>query len=253
MPRITLSGLVSRRLAHCVNVRGYDVPELIFSVGVSPKELCQIIAGHKIVEHSPYAYYQISRWLGMPLSNVFALADISVNLKTLVALGMQVYGYRTTSTTAQVHAASDAGISVAVFRRALHGYEDFRPSIKTCDRIADWVSWSGFTSEDIAFSAGMMVRYYANGRRVALTQQANQHIAPYPCACGRAGCTVPAHIPYGPRRKWRSDACRMWAKRHERSTECQQSVSDREVFPLPQHTPLVRFITINERPVPVRF
>lgn len=253
MPRITLSGLVSRHLAHCVNVRGYSIPDVVSSIGVAPKELCLIIAGHKIAEGSPYTYYQISRWLGMPLSNVLSLADISIDLKTLVTLGMQVYGYRPTSTADQVHAANNAGISVAVFRRAFHGYENFRPSIKTCDRIADWVSWSGFTSEEIALSAGMMVRYSANGRRVTLTQHANQHIAPYPCACGRVGCMVPAHIPYGPRRKWRSDACRMWAKRHKQPAGSQKTTLARDTLPLPQHRPLVRFITINERPVPVRF
>jgi hypothetical protein len=254
MPHITLSGLVKRRFVHCVNVQGPSVAELITTIGVSPKDLCEIIAGHDIAEHSPYAYFQVSRWLGMPLSNTLILANISISLKTLVTLGMQAHGYRPTSTAAQIEAANDAGVSVAVFRRALHGHPNFRPSIRTCDRLAEWVAWSGFTSEDIALSAGMVVRYLPNGRRVTMSQHTSQHIVPYACACGRAGCLVPAHIPYGPRRKWRSDACRMWAKRRERVQGRSLLVADRDpVTPLPQHSPIVRFIMINERPVPLRF
>jgi hypothetical protein len=77
-----------------------------------------------------------------------------------------------------------------------------------------------------------------------LTRDMAQALAPYPCACGRPGCTVPAHVPAGPRRKWRSDACRMWARRRGQGA---QPVA------LPHPTPIVRFIVINERAVPVRF
>jgi hypothetical protein len=143
---------------------------------------------------------------------------------------------------------------VAVFRRALHGYPDFRPSIHTCDRLAEWLGWSGFTPDDIVAAADMTIRYLPGGRRVTVALDVADRIRSYPCACGRAGCTIPAHIPSGPRRKWRSDACRMWAKRQaRRAARLQAQKSPKKVRRASPHPPIVRFIIINERLVPVRF
>jgi hypothetical protein len=143
---------------------------------------------------------------------------------------------------------------VAVFRRALHGYADFKPSLRTCDRLADWLAWSGFDTDDIALAAGMVVLDRQDGQRVTVSPDTSRKIEPYPCACGRAGCMVPAYIPSGPRRKWRSDACRMWAKRRaSRQIGSIQAASRVPLIALPHPAPLVRFIMINERSVPVRF
>jgi hypothetical protein len=64
---------------------------------------------------------------------------------------------------------------------------------------------------------------------------------------------VPAHIPNGPRRKWHSDACRMWAKRQaEREAEAGPKKTGQARTTV-QHPPIKRFIVINERRVPARF
>jgi hypothetical protein len=253
MPQLTLSDIVKRRFIHCVNQHGYSVRALLNRIGVSPGELCRIIAQQDL-DHLPLTVYaQIARWLNMPLANVIGLAGISPQVSDLVRFGMTVRGYDPASTAAQRTAANEAGISVAVFRRALHGYGSFKPSIRTCDHLAEWLAWTGLDSSDIAQSAGMIVRYRLTNRRVTVTPAANHQIKPYPCACGRPGCLVPAHVPVGPRRKWRSDACRMWAKRRADQEGTRTRSKPAEFTPLPCPTPIVRFIMINERPVPVRF
>jgi hypothetical protein len=252
--RTTLSGLVKRRFIHCVTMRGETVTGLVNQTQISPHDLCRIIAGQSLDQLPILAYYRIAQWLCMPLSNVLSLAATSPDLKSLIRLGMEVHHYCPSSTHDQIQAAREAGIGVAVFRRALHGYADFRPSIRTCDKLAAWLSWSGFTGDDIAVAAGMVVKYREKERRVTLSLDASEQLAPYPCACGRAGCMIPAHIPSGPRRKWRSDACRMWAKRRNLRVSRIPLKPEQDVcFPLPHPDPVVRFITINERRVPVRF
>jgi len=241
MRQTTLSGIVKRYFIH--STQRQPVEAVVAAIGLTPADLCRVIAGQDIASLPLFTYYQLARWLRMPLSNVIALAGARPKLEDLIRLGMEVRGYRPNSTQDQIRAAAETGISVAVFRRALHGYADFTPSIYTCDRLAAWLSWSGFEPDDIAAASGMVILYRPDGRRVALTQNLSQEIKPYPCACGRAGCMVPAHIPTGPRRKWRSDACRMWAKRRAAKSPAK----------LPQHDPIVRFIMINERSVPVRF
>jgi hypothetical protein len=250
-----LSGIVKRRFVHCVNNRHQPVAAVVTTIGISPGELCQIISDHH-VNHLPVGtYYRIARWLQMPLANVVALAGARPRLEDLVRLGMRVRGQQPTSTQDQANAANEAGLSVAVFRRALHGYSTFSPSLRTCDKLATWLTWTGFDTDDIAYAAGMVVRYRADGRRVTITQETARQIKPYPCACGRAGCMVPAHIPSGPHRKWRSDACRMWAKRKtEREARVTRKSQTKHTSTAPPHTASrVRFITINERPVPVHF
>jgi len=98
---------------------------------------------------------------------------------------------------------------VAVFRRGLHGYADFRPSVYTCDQLARWLVWSGFTTEDIVAAAGMTMRYLPGERRVTVALDVAEKIEPYHAHVVGQVCD-PAHVPSGPRRKWRSDACRMW-------------------------------------------
>jgi len=237
-----------------VSNHGDTVRDLVTSIGVTPGDLCHVIAGQDMDRVPLTAYLQIARWLRMPLANVIALSGIRPRIESLVRLGMEVRGYRATSSADQIAAASEAGVGVAVFRRALHGYADFKPSIRTCDRLAGWLAWSGFDSEDIALAADMVVLYGRDGRRVTVTLDASRTIEPYPCACGRTGCLVPAHIPSGPRRKWRSDACRMWAKRRAaREARAHLAPSRAPSTALPHPAPLVRFIMINERPVPARF
>lgn len=253
MPRLTLSGIVKRRFIHCINQHGYSVPTLVTWIGVSPGELCCIIAEQNLERLPISTFLRIAHWLDMPLANVVALASISPELSELVKLGMAARGYHPTSTKDQLLAANEAGISIAVFRRALHGYSGFRPSIRTCNRLAEWLAWTALDSADIAHAAGMVVRYRADNRRVTLTPAANRQIKAYPCACGRPGCVVPAHIPGGPRRKWRSDACRMWTKRRGVQQAAGQPRARLTSAPLPHSYPIVRFIMINERPVPVRF
>ncbi len=245
----TLSGIVKRRFVHCVNQRAQSVPELVAQIELPPGQLCKLIAGQQLDTLPLMTFYRVAQWLQMPLVNALTLAGRRPKLSELVRLGMQVAGYTPTSAADQLQAAQDAGVSVAVFRRALHGYADFRPSIRTCDRLAQWLAWTGLSSEDIAVAAGMVVRYLPQGRRVTVPPTQAQ-IGPYPCACGRAGCTVPAHVPLGRRRKWRSDACRMWAKRR---AQRQEKDAAAQSTPLPHHEPIVRFIKIKERPVPVRF
>ncbi len=250
MRQVTLSGLVRRRFIHCLSVRGQSAAELVCEIGLPPLTLCHLIAGQNLPAIPLVAYYRIARWLQMPLWNTLLLAGAKPGLATLVRFGMEMQGCRASSTGDQMRVARAVGISVAVFRRALHGYASFHPSMRTCDRLAGWLTWMGVSAEDIALAAGMVVRYHANGHRLTITRQAAQAVAPYPCACGRAGCMVPAHIPAGPRRQWRSDACRMWAKRR-RSTPAQASTAP--MHPLPHPAEIVRFIRINERTVPVRF
>ena len=250
MRKPTLSGIVKRRFVHCVNRHDQSVRELVAKINVPPAQLCKLIAGQQLDALPLMAFYHVAQWLQMPLVNALTLAERRPTLSELVRLGMEVQGYTPTSAADQLRAAQDAGVSVAVFRRALHGYADFRPSIRTCDRLAAWLAWTGLSSEDIAVAAGMVVRYLPEGRRVTVSTDSALRIGPYPCACGRAGCTVPAHVPLGRRRKWRSDACRMWAKRRaQRQGEAEATAS----APPPHREPIVRFIKIKERPVPVRF
>jgi hypothetical protein len=254
MQQLTLSGIVKRRLVHCINRHNQTAHEIVHAIGISPGDLCQIVSGQQPAHFPLQTHYQIARWLQMPLANVVALAGIKPQLKGLVELGMEVRGYSPSSSLDQVQAAAEAGISVAVFRRALHGYADFRPSIRTCDQFARWLAWTEFTPDDIVAAAGMTVRYFPGGRRATVSLNVQDKLEPYPCACGRAGCLVPAHISSGPRRKWRSDACRMWAKRQaERAARLHAQKFQKAHTYLPHPSPIVRFIMINERLVPVRF
>ncbi|NDJ75870.1 MAG: hypothetical protein GYB65_06400 [Chloroflexi bacterium] len=228
--------------------------EVVQAAHVSPGMLCRVIANQQIAYLPVEAYFHIARWLKMPLANVMVLAKARPKLPDLVQVGMIAHGYTTTSTQDQMRAANEAGISVAVFRRALHGYADFMPSMQTCDRLAAWLAWTGFQPDDIVYAAGMLVQYKPDGTRVTISPDVARQIKPYPCACGRAGCMVPAHIPSGPRRIWRSDACRMWAKRRaEREGRALGQKAPPNGIAPPQRDPIVRFIAINERPVPVRF
>ena len=174
--RTTLSGLVKRRFVHCVNMHGETVPGLVHQIGIPPHDLCRLIAGPSSDQLPIPAYYRIAQWLRMPLSNVMALAATSPDLKTLIRLGMEVRNFSPSNTQNQIQAAGEAGIGVAVFRRALHGYTDFRPSIRTCDKLATWLSWSGFTGDDIAVAAGMVVKYRENGRRITLSLDAAEQL-----------------------------------------------------------------------------
>lgn len=244
MPPMTLPDLVRRRFVHHTVRRGMSAAEVVNGIGLSPVVLCHLIAGQKLASIPLSAYVRIAAWLQMPLRNVLALAGVTPALADLVRLGMAWHGLRANSAHDQVRAAGAAGVSVAVFRRALHGYADFRPSARTCARLAAWLGWTGLNAEDIATAAGLVMSYRPDGRRVTVARDMAQALAPYPCACGRPGCMVPAHVPAGPRRKWRSDACRMWARRRGQGA---QPVA------LPHPTPIVRFIVINERAIPVRF
>ena len=254
MRQATLSGIVRRHFVYCVNVRHQTVRDVVESIGIAPRDLCRVIAKQKSDFLPLTTYAQLAGWLRMPLANVVVLAGTRPKLDDLIGLGMEVRGFCPTRTADQIAAAHEIGIGVAVFRRALHGYSDFKPSVRTCDRLADWLAWTGFEMDDIAMAAGMIVRHRSDGRPITLASKVYYEIRPYPCACGRAGCVVPPHIPGGPRRKWRSDACRMWAKR---KSDCEPGLHAPTDLgfspPLPHHTPLVRFIMINERPVPVRF
>lgn len=250
----TLSDIVKRHFIHCVNNHGYPVRTMVSRIGLPPVELCKLIAAQQPEQLPLHSYFMIAKWLHMPLINVTLLSNKQATIEELVHLGMVARGYDPTSTQDQEAAADEVTISVAVFRRALHGYGSFRPSIRTCNKLAQWLSWTGFDSEDIAVAADMLVRYLPDGRRITITPEVDRAIKAYPCACGRAGCMVPAHIPNGPRRKWRSDACRMWAKRKaERESQQAKRFSAAAESPLPHQSPIVRFIMINERPVPVRF
>ena len=254
MRQTSLSGIVRRRFVHCVNYHQMPVHELVTIIGLSPGEICKVVANQNIPELPLHTIFQIAQWLRMPLVNVVRLSEKQPEINELLRLGLIARGYNSTNTSDQFAAAEEIGISVAVFRRALHGYEDFRPSVRTCDKLAQWLAWTGFDGDDIAVAAGMLVRYMSNGSRITITPQTEQTIHPYACACGRAGCMVPAHIPNGPRRKWRSDACRMWvARRSKHETRRAATLVNRTVAPLPHRDRLVRFIMINERPVPVRF
>jgi hypothetical protein len=230
-------------------VHGQPVRAVVAAIGLPPGDLCKVIAGQSLSRQPLNTYWALARWLQMPLSNVVALAGKRPRLAELVALGMVASEYVPTNAQHQVAAAEAIGISVAVLRRALHGYADFRPSIRTCDLLAAWLSWTGYTTEEIATAAGMGIRYRTNGRALTTTLALGPQVGPYPCACGRPGCLVPAHLPVGPRRIWRSDACRMWAKRQLRRAADPR----RSQTPLPYREPIVRFIRINERAVPARF
>jgi hypothetical protein len=249
MRQPTLSGIVQRRFLHCVNGRGQTVQEVVASVGIAPGDLCRVIANQDKSGLSLNTCAHVALWLRMPLANVIALAEVRPKLPDLIRLGMQARGYHVRSAQDQIAAAAEAEISVAVFRRALHGYGDFSPSIRTCDRLAAWLAWTGLEPDDIVTAAGMVMHYRPDGTRIALTPAAERAIRPYPCACGRAGCMVPAHIPSGPRRIWRSDACRMWAKRREQ----RDANNERPRAAVPHSASIVRFIVINERSVPARF
>jgi hypothetical protein len=254
MRQVTLSDLVRRRFVHYLTARGYTARQVVETIGTAPGDVCRVIAGLDPDRVSLSTYLQIARWLRMPLANVITLSGMTLTLGPLIRLGMAVRAYCPTRSADQIAAASEVGVGVAVFRRALHGYADFRPSIRTSDRLANWLAWSGFDTDDIARAAGMVVLYRPDGQRVTLTLAAGHSIEPYPCACGRVGCMVPAHIPSGPRRKWRSDACRMWAARQvAREVRSGQTMPRAPWTALPHPAPLVRFIMINERPVPVRF
>jgi hypothetical protein len=254
MHQPTLSGIVKRRFVHCINRHHQTAREVVHMIGIPPGELCQIIVGQQTAHLPLKTFYRIGRWLQMPLANVVALSGIKPQLNELVKLGMETRGYSSTSSLDQIQAAAEAGISVAVFRRALHGYADFRPSIRTCDQFARWLAWTEFAPDDIVAAAGMTVRYLPDGQRVTVSLDVHDKLESYPCACGRVGCLVPAHIPSGPRRKWRSDACRMWAKRQaEQAARLHTQKFQTAHTRLPRPSPIVRFIVINERLVPVRF
>lgn len=243
MRQPTLSGIVKRRFLYFIHTRGYTVRDVVNDIGITPGDLCRLITRQNTGHLPITTFFQTAQWLRMSLANVIALAGTRPKLSDLVKLGMVVHGYVPTSSEDQIRAANDVGVSVAVFRRALHGYESFKPSIRTCDQFSDWLSWTGFTPDDVATAAGMIVCYHSDGQRAIISPDLARTIKPYPCACGRVGCMVPAHIPTGPRRKWRSDACRMWAKRNY----------ERESVPPPHQTEIMRFIMINERRIPVRF
>lgn len=247
MRQPTLPGIVQRRFIHCATHHGEPVAALVARIGAPPGDLCRLIAGQQLDSLPLATFERIARWLRMPLANVTALAGRAPALAELVRLGMTARGYCPTSTRDQIDAAREAGISVAVFRRALHGYADFRPTIRTCDRLAAWLDWTGYDGDDIARAAGLAVRYRADGRRITVAAGEGGILAPYPCACGRPGCMVPAHIPHGPRRKWRDDACRMWARRRARRAQPAPIPAG-----VPCPTPIDRFIAINERLFPVR-
>ena len=255
MRQPTFSGIVKRRFLHCTRHHHQPVRTLVQHIGVPPGDLCRIITGQSMPRVPLSSYWRVARWLRMPLANAVALAGITPRIEDLVRLGMEARNYNPTSTRDQEAAAQEVGISVAVFRRALHGYADFRPSVRTCDRLAGWLGWTGLDTDDIALATGMVMRYRSDGNRVTVGRSAQ--FKPYPCACGRAGCMVPAHIPSGPHRKWRSDACRMWARRkaarEARASQALVTAAPPDSPPLPQRDPIVRFIMINERPVPVRF
>lgn len=244
----TLSGIVKRRFIFCYSVRHQTVQEIIELVGVPAVHFCHVIAGTHPANLPLRSYYRLACWLNMTLANVLALARYQPKLEDLICLSMEVQGMRPSSCEAQIIASRQAGISVAVFRRALHGYADFSPSRETCLHLAHWMAWTGLDLAAIAASAGMTVRYEAGRGLLIHSPSVERVMKPFPCACGRPGCMVPAHIPNGPRRKWRSDACRMWAKRKEARTWSRSHPS-----PLPCPVPIVRFITINERVVPARF
>lgn len=237
MKQLTLSGIVKRRFI--LLAQRQPVQQVVAQIGIDPGLLCLIIAGKPQIPL--IAYYQIAQWLRMPFPNVIALAGVHLTIRDLVRAGMDVQGYRATSSQDQIVAAAEVGISVASFRRALHGYASFSPSIKTCEQLTAWLGWSGLDVDHVANAAGMIIHYHPDGKRTILAQAA--YNGPYPCACGRAGCMIPAHIPAGPRRKWRTDACRMWVKRR------QPQVPVTSVH----HSPITRFITVNERFLPVRF
>lgn len=249
MRQTSLSGIVRRWFLHLAVQRQIAVPQIVADCGIAPGDFCRIIANQNMSQISLPTYYRLSRWLHMPLAYVTALAPFAPKLEDIVRLGMVVRALRATSTQDQVQAAQEAGISVAVFRRSLHGYANHTPSLQTCDRLAAWLHWSGYTPDEIAASAGLMVRYTIDGVRQAVPREVLAKLEPYPCACHRPGCMVPAHIPSGPRRIWRSDACRMWAKRH--SEQVRQSLLT-EAHTLPSSATIVRFIAINERRLPVR-
>ena len=251
MRQPTLSELVKRRFITCISKPGQTVPAVVQAIGIPATELCQIIAGQSTVRLSLHTHAQIARWLRMPLANVVALSGCKPRLRELMIVGMEMRGWRPNNSHHQIQAAAEAGLSVAVFRRALHGYADFRPSLRTCDRVARWLVGTGFTAEDIAAAADMTVRYLPDGRRTTVALDIVESVESYPCACGRAGCLVPGHIPSGPRRKWRSDACRMWAKRQ--AERAGSSAAVRAPSSLAHRDPIVRFIVINERLVPVQF
>ncbi|HEX3049020.1 MAG TPA: hypothetical protein VHP83_00070 [Aggregatilineaceae bacterium] len=150
----SLTSIVRRRFLTCVNEHGQSVPDVVNTLQVAPGELCRIIAGQNIAHLNINTYYQLARWLHMPLANVMALAGARPRMVDLIRLGMQVAGFRPTSAQDQITAAAQAGVSVAVFRRALHGYASFTPSIRTCDRLAEWLEWTGFHPDDIALATG---------------------------------------------------------------------------------------------------
>ena len=250
MRQVTLAGLVKRRFLHRVQRGGESVRALVAVIGVPPGHLCRLIANQRVKTLPLATFVRVAHWLGMPLVNVLALAEIELTLDELVSLGMTARGLEPTNAADQEHGAQQAGVSVAVFRRALHGYPDFRPSMRTCDRLAGWLAWTGYGPEDVVRAAGMRLVMRPDGVCVSVTPEAAQTVGPYPCACGRAGCMVPAHVPqpHGQRRKWRSDACRMWARRQiERAGQGAGASAA-----LPQPAPIVRFIVINERRFPVR-
>ena len=153
MRQPTLPGIVQRRFIHCATHHGEPVAALVARIGAPPGDLCRLIAGQQIDALPLATFERIARWLRMPLANVTALAGRAPALAELVRLGMTARGYRPTSTRDQIDAAREAGISVAVFRRALHGYADFRPTIRTCDRLAAWLDWTGYDGDDIARAA----------------------------------------------------------------------------------------------------
>lgn len=247
----SLSGIVRRRFIHCIADRGLSAGEVVSAIGLPPADLCKLIAGQVCSAHRAENLWCVARWLNMSVKNVALLAGQSLRLDELIALGMRHEGFRPNSSQDQLAAAQRAGISVAVFRRALHGYPDFRPSLRTCNLLARWLAWTGYDVFELAHSAGVRIQHLPNGRVLTTSVWREGLVGPYPCACGRSGCFVPAHFPTGPRRIWRSDACRMWAKRC--STKMLEQSHCVTTAPLPHRPPIVRFILINERAIPARF
>ena len=86
MPQLTLSGIVKRRFIHCVNRHKFSARILVKQIGVSPGDLCRIIAGRDLNHLPLIVYVRIARWLQMPLANVMVLANLSPDIADLVRL-----------------------------------------------------------------------------------------------------------------------------------------------------------------------
>jgi hypothetical protein len=122
MRQPTLSGIVKRRFLYYVNAWDYSVYDVVSDIGITPGELCRVIARQDIGHLPITTFYHIAQWLRMSLANVIALAGTRPTLRDLVRLGMAVHGYILTNTE------SDQGRQRTVrglHSGALHGYESF--------------------------------------------------------------------------------------------------------------------------------